>query len=204
MTVGILARQRGRKKRDFMLPRFIFMTDDDRVADAPGVVRALPAGAGVIVRSRNPDHLKQQLEELRPICTSGGVALLAAADPRTALSLNVDGVHLSEDAVLQARGTLRKPPRHWIVTASAHSATAVLRARRLDVDGILISPVFATRSHPGRRVLGTLGYRRLARYAPEQACPLGGVTPETLRRLRGAPVAAICGIDLFLGHPDLP
>lgn len=192
----------GRKKPDVALPRFILIADDNRTACPLDVVRTMPNDAAVIVRSENHARLIAQVTALRPICTSRGIALLAATPPHTAALLEVDGIHLSEAAVQRSGSAAFRFAAHWIVTASAHSVAAVRRARGLGVDGILISPVFPTRSHPGERALGPMGYRRLARHAPEQACPLGGITPKTLRQLKGAPVAAIAGIGLFLDNGE--
>lgn len=193
-----LARSRFGKKRDLPFPRLVFLTDDKRVNDPAAVAAALPAGSVVIVRSQTPEKIVDTVEALRPLCRSRRVYLLAATDPRSARSLDVDGVHLSEANVRQAGRQSRSFPEHWMVTAAAHSAAAVKRAARLGADIILISPVFPTKSHPGARTLGTHGYRRLAGLAPDKACPLGGVTPDTLGRLRCAPLAAIAGIDLFV------
>lgn len=193
-----LACRNSWKKRDFILPRFILMTDDERTTCAQEIVRQMPPDAAVIVRSASLDRLKELIKELRPVCDSKGIALIAATRPELASQLDVDGVHLSEAAVKRSGGALSRCPGNLIVTATAHSVAAVRRARQLGVDGILIAPVFPTRSHPGGRTLGSIGYRKLASHAPEQACPLGGMTMKNLGRLKGAPVAAIAGTDMFL------
>ena len=186
------------KKPPFGGLRLILVTDDLRTVDPLDMVRTLPWGSTVIARSKSLGRLEELVTRLHPFCARNGIPLLAATDLKTATVLGVDGVHLSEQAVRFARLSSGSWRKRWIVTASAHSVTAVRRARALGVDRILISPVFPTKSHPGAQTLGPMGYRRLAQHAPEQACPLGGVTPKTLRRLKGAPVAAIAGTGLFL------
>lgn len=174
------------------------MTDDSRLPDPSEVIERLPAGSAVIARSQEPEKVQALVHSLRAVCAFSRVRLLAATDPQSARLLHVDGIHLSEASVRCAVGAAVQFPRNWIVTAAAHSAPAVRRAQRLGADLIFISPVFPTRSHPDTRTLGPIGYRRLAQLVPEQACPLGGVTPVTLRQLKSAPVAAVVGIDLFL------
>ncbi len=198
MGISNLAWSRAGKKRDLCLPRRVFLTDDDRVADPVAVVGTLPPGSVVIARSRAANRVPKLVAALRPICRARGVFLLAATDIRAARALDVDGVHLSEVAVRRAGRSMLSFPTNWLVTAAAHSPAAVKCAARLGADIVLISPVFPTDSHPGATTLGVYGYRRLAQLVPDRACPLGGITPQTLKRLYGAPVAAVAGIDLFL------
>lgn len=187
-----------RKKRDFILPRFILMTDDERLPDPTSIVGLLPPNSAIIARSQDMARVKVLINVLRPICSSHNIALLAAGDFKTVRSFDVDGIHLSETAVLETNTEMVSFPERWILTAAAHSVSAVQRANSLRADVVMISPVFATRSHPDTQVLGPSGYRHLAQHAPESACPLGGITRDTIKQLKGAPIAAIAGIDLFL------
>lgn len=193
-----LASGQYRKYRPAFLPRFILMCDDDRVPEPETIIPALPTGAAVIVRTRNVDSLDRRVNLLRPLCGAHNILLLAATDPATAFRLDVDGIHLSEACLRRSNGAALRYAEKRIVSAAAHSEVAVKRARDRGADLILISPVFPTRSHPGARTLGPAGYRRLARHAPDQACPLGGMTVDTIRQLKDAPMAAVAGIGLFL------
>ena len=188
------------KKRDLSLPRFILMTDDTRLGSSEEIIATLkqmPPDSGIIVRSIKRAHLASLVKTLRPVCTKLGIKLMAAAAPQSSITKELDGIHLSERSVYLARPHIFNLPRGLIITASAHSEAAVLRARQLGVDGIFISPVFPTRSHPARKCLGAIGYRRVARHAPNLACPLGGITPRNLEELTGAPVNGVAGIGLF-------
>lgn len=74
-----------------------------------------------------------------------------------------------------------------------HSLAEIGRARR--AAALLLSPVFATRSHPGARTLGPLRFRLLAGRAGAPVIALGGMNAKTARRLKWPRWA---GIDAFL------
>jgi len=193
----------GLKKRDFELPRFIFLTDERRVTNPVAVARSMPTNSAIIIRGKNLDILKPQIAAVQPVCASRGLTLLATVSPEMAVSLGLDGIHLSEAQVRRSGGAVSRFAENWVVTAAAHTVTAVRRARKLGVDRILISPVFSTVSHTGANTLGVMGYRKLAKHAPSLACPLGGITPRTLTSLKGAPIAGIAGIEVFLDQAGL-
>lgn len=127
--------------------------------------------------------------------------MIVANDARLALKLGAAGVHLSEDLVRHGllsriRVLRRDRKRGLIVTAAAHSELALRRALSLDIDGVLISPVFATKSHPGTRPVGAVRFAALIaklrhRRAPTSLIALGGVAPATANRL------IACGVDGF-------
>lgn len=62
---------------------------------------------------------------------------------------------------------------------------------------MLVSPLFATRSHPGAKPLGSARFAALARLSPVPVIALGGVKPRhagLIRRLGAAGFAAIDGL----------
>ena len=61
-------------------------------------------------------------------------------------------------------------------------------------DALVLSPVFATRSHPGAPPLGPLRFRLLARQARVPVIALGGMTARRAAAL-GAAWAAIDGLS---------
>jgi len=105
-----------------------------------------------------------------------------AGDARKAKAWRADGVY--GDAARLARG----PACLRLVTA--HSLRQLGRAKR--VDAVLLSPVFATRSHPGARSLGEVRFLMLARQSPDPVLALGGMTAK---RARGLPCHGWAAID---------
>jgi thiamine-phosphate pyrophosphorylase len=187
----VAARLNARNGRG--LPALVLMTDDARQADWAAAVSALPAGAAVIVRHRDARKREALARSLRGPCAARRIRLLIADDAHLAQRVRADGVHVPQRRV-HIIERLRATNRRWLVTASAHGAASVLAARRQGADAVLVAPVFATLSHPGRASLGVLRLAALARGAPAYA--LGGIDAQSVQRLAGA---SICGIALIGG-----
>ncbi|MEQ8667298.1 MAG: thiamine phosphate synthase [Rhodospirillales bacterium] len=175
------------------------MTDDERLADPLGALDRLPAGSAVIVRRREPGAREATARAILPECRRRGMRVLIADDADLARRLGADGVHLPEAAVKRRPRRPFPDEPGWLVTAAAHSGAALARAAGAGVDAVLLSPVFATQSHPGDRVLGPLRFRALCRDAAVPVYALGGIDTAGLRRLRGSGAAGIAGIGIAGG-----
>jgi thiamine-phosphate pyrophosphorylase len=163
------------------LPRVWLMTDERQ---GEGLWRALevaPAGAGVVFRhySLPPRQRAALFEQVRRQARSRGLVLVSAGRRLP----GADGVH-------NGRGT-------GLRTASAHNLREIRRAERRGAELIFLSPVHATRSHPGALPLGPRRFTALARQTPLPVIALGGVSEERFRSLRGA--YGWAGIDAFFG-----
>ena len=84
-----------------------------------------------------------------------------------------------------------------IVTAAAHNRQELIRAQRVGVDAALVSPVFATRSHPHIKPLGPIGFGLMCRNHRIVVIALGGITTTTSRQLFARGQKAIAAIDGF-------
>jgi thiamine-phosphate pyrophosphorylase len=173
------------------VPALFLLTDDERVRDPVVAVNRLPRGAAVIVRARDEHALRRLVAALAPVCRRRGVALIVAGDAWLALRHGAAGVHLSERQARRACPLAGGSGSRLFVTAAAHSLPALLRAERLGAAAILLSPVFATASHPGARPLGTVRFAALVRAARHKnvgaaLIALGGVTPDKAHRLIAA------------------
>lgn len=163
------------------------MTDDAREADWDEAVAALPRGAAVIVRHRQPHAREALARRLRPVARARGVKLLIADDPALAVRVGADGVHVPERKAAMIAGMRARHPL-WLITASAHGL-----ARNVRADAVLLSPVFATESHVGRVSLGVVRFAALSRgcvYA------LGGIDAGSVQLLA---TSRACGIALIRG-----
>jgi thiamine-phosphate pyrophosphorylase len=198
-TLTELARYLKPRHPTQSLPRLILMTDNVRLPDPTIAIHSLPAGSAVILRE--PDQEKRAGLALRvqPLCQQHSVRLLIADDSRLARAIAADGVHLPETSV-------RRGSRRWqrgrspgcIVTAAAHSPAAVRRAAKLGVDAVLLSPVFATKSHPGARTIGPLRFTRWVRESPIPVYALGGIDARGAQRLRTSGAAGFAAIGGLL------
>jgi thiamine-phosphate pyrophosphorylase len=166
----------------FRLPPLVLMTDDDRLSDPLAAARALPRGSMVVARSGNPARLAALVRVLLKLARRKGFAVLVAADPLLAARLGADGFHLPEARLGEACHWRARFPALTMTTA-AHSLGAVIRAQKMPVDAIFLSPVFATASHPERIALSVPRANLIANSAIRPVYALGGIGARNARLL---------------------
>jgi len=175
------------------LPALILMTDAKRLPDPIAAACALPKGSAIVVRHVRASARAELAAALAPIARDRGLRLLVANDAALADRLGADGLHLSEAHAREAAHWRARRP-HWLVTAAAHSANAVATAAAADAHAVLLSPVFATKSQPGREPLGPLTVRAIAQTAGVAVYALGGIDCDNVAQLAGARLAGIAAI----------
>lgn len=158
------------------LPRLWLMTDErqgDRLFEA---LERLPRGAGVIFRhySLDPRARRALFDRVRRAARRRRLMLLLAGSERLARAWRADGSHGRGPAVTMVR------------SAPAHDLRELRAAERAGAALLFISPVFATRSHPGAQALGRAGFARLARQTRLPVVALGGMDEKRSRGLTGA------------------
>jgi thiamine-phosphate pyrophosphorylase len=175
------------------LPALILLTDDERLPDPQGAARLLPKGSMVIVRARNDARREALVAALAPVCRARVLILIVAGDPRLAGRSGAAGIHCPEARHGEIRHWRSLRPS-WRVIASAHSLRACLHAAHCGAHAVLLSPVFATRSHPERAPLSPLRLRAIASAVPVPVYALGGIDSHTAPRLAGAKLAGLAAI----------
>jgi len=163
------------------VPDLLLVSDRRNDAALELMLARLPPGSGLVFRHY---HLapKQRLERFRVLRRAGIVAIWSGT-AREARRARAQGVY--GDPLKLACG-----PR-MMRFATAHSLREIGRANRHRADAILLSPVFATRSHPGARTLGPVRFRLLAAQARVPVIALGGMNARCARRLAWRNWAAI-------------
>lgn len=185
-----------RNGRRGALPPLVLFTDEARLPDPAAAMARLPRGSGVIFRHYAARDREALAHRLAKLSRQRGLLFLVAGDAALARRVGADGLHLPEHRLRH-----RLPPHNpaWLVTAAAHSLPAALRAERLGIDAVFVSPVFPTDSHPGAPALGP---RRLAEWIGALTIPvyaLGGVTAGTARALTGTGIAGVAAIGGLAG-----
>ena len=152
------------------LPRLWLMTDERQQEALWTALARLPRGAGIVFRhyTLSPRARRALFERVRRIARRRGLVLVVAGAERLA----ADGVH-------NRRG-------RGLATASAHDLGELRRAERAGADLVFLSPVFATRSHPGGRSLGRARFGLIAAQARVPVVALGGIDARKARGLSGA------------------
>ena len=162
------------------LPRLWLMTDERQGEALFGAIERLPRGAGIVFRhySLPPSERLALWKRVRAAARGQRHLLIAAGPP-------LPGARGSHNR----RGC-------GIRTASAHNLRELRAAERAGVDLVFLSPVFATRSHPGAKPLGAARFASLARLAQVPVVALGGMTAGRARTLLPGG-CAWAGIDAF-------
>jgi thiamine-phosphate pyrophosphorylase len=168
------------------LPRLWLMTDE-RMGDALwDALARLPRGSGVIFRHYETRDRRALFERIRTIARRRGLMLLLAGSLREAAAWKADGAHGRSPHLRTTRPLLR--------TAPAHDARELARVR---AHAVFLSPVFATRSHPGASALGPMRFARLVRMSEAPAIALGGMDARRFRHLARLGAYGWAGIDAF-------
>ena len=175
------------------LPRLWLMTDE-RQGDGllAAVGRLPPHRAGIVFRhySLTPAARRARFAQVRRIARRKRLLLLLAGPDSTARAWGADGSHGRG----QGRG-LRSAP--------AHDLREIRAAERVGAALLFLSPVHATRSHPGARALGPAGFARLARQTRLPVIALGGIDAGKARDIGRLGAHGWAAIDAWAGsRPD--
>lgn len=84
-----------------------------------------------------------------------------------------------------------------IKTAPVHSVRERMAAERAGADLIFVSPVYATRSHPGAKPLGRVRFGLLTRGSKAKVIALGGMDARKARTLSAFGIHGWAAIDAF-------
>ena len=175
------------------LPLLLLLTDRHRLPDPLAAAQGLPRGSAVILRDYDDPQRAALARRLHKVCRARDLRLLIGGDWRLAAQLGADGVHLPE-AQIDQRSLRRRPPR-MLLTMAAHGVAALYRAHRAGADAVLLSPAFASASHPGAPGLGPIRFAAIARQAPLPVYALGGVTGRNAGRLAASGIVGIAAIS---------
>ena len=157
-------------------PRLWLMTDERQGEALWTALAGLPRGAGIVFRHYHtpPEERRALYEKVRAVARRRRLVLVLAGPARLATAWRADGAH--------GRG-IRRSARPLLVTAPAHDRPELVAAREAGAHLIFLSPVFATRSHPGGLTLGPVRFG-LAAQARPGVIALGGMDAARDRRLR--------------------
>ena len=170
-------------------PDLWLLSDERNDARLEESLMRLPRGSGFIYRHYHlpPEERVARWYELARSARARGHVLVLADSAQTALDWGADGLYGSPRALC--------PTRDLLTLATAHDLAEIGLANRFGADAVLLSPAFATRSHPGAPALGPARFRLLAARARMPVIALGGMTPATARRLAWPRWAAIDGLS---------
>lgn len=174
--------------RQSALPAVWLVTDARNDSRLEAALARLPRGSGLIYRHYHLDTARRRARfaRLKGLARRRGHWLVLSGTAREARAWGGDGAYGTPARLAHGPAALR--------FVTAHSLAEIAAARRARADAILLSPVFATRSHPGARGLGPLRFRLLAARAGVAVIALGGMDAARARRIGAAHWAAIDGL----------
>lgn len=176
------------------LPGIWLLSDARNDAVLEQVLAALPPGSGVVFRHYHleSDARRARFARVKAAADAQGHAVVLSGDAALAVQWEATGVY-GPPARLGPQGRLLR-------LATAHDAAGIVAANDAGVDGVFLSPVFPTQSHPGAPALGAEEFRRLAGTSQVPVIALGGMNAARAAALRWPRWAAIDG----LSHPAMP
>lgn len=187
-TVAKLAsRLNWRRLDQSTIPQFYVLTDQDRFANPLvelfDTLHHLPRGAAVVVRHRDAKQCQALAKAIVPPAHRLGLKVLLAGDVRAALKHHCDGVHLSQARARLGPLRISSLPPGFIISAAAHDGLSLRRAAWAGAQVVMLSPVFATQSHPHSKPLGLHRFTIIAASGNRRIVALGGVSKQNVKRL---------------------
>ena len=178
------------------LPACWLISDARNDAALERAIARMPRGGGFIYRHYHlaPDERQARFAALARLARARGLCVLWAGSMAQAQRMGADGAYGDSLRIGSGGRGLR--------LATVHSLREMARARR--ADALLLSPVFATRSHAGATGLGPLRFRLMARHAGAPVIALGGMDRLRARRLGWPRWAAIDGLSTRLSTGQNP
>jgi thiamine-phosphate pyrophosphorylase len=192
-ALAALARRLNREAGAPPAPSLYFLTDPERTPDPLAVMRTLPRETAVVYRHFGASERLRLARAIASLCRSRGLTLLIAADPALARQVGAAGVHWPERAL-----PTHRDGDFSLVTVSAHSREAALRASFWGANACILGPVFSTRSSSDNAPLGLFCASQIARATPIPVIALGGVDADNAARLSGRGFAGLAAVDAFL------
>lgn len=173
----------------YPVPRILLLSDARNDAALARALGRLPRGSGLVFRHYHlaPAARRARFGALRRFCRRHGHAILLSGAAAQARAWGADGAYAAPARLGRRTGGLR--------LATAHDLAELGDAARAGADAVLLSPVFATRSHPGAPVLGPVRFHLLAALSGVPVIALGGMNRRRARRLHSHGWAAIDGLS---------
>jgi thiamine-phosphate pyrophosphorylase len=187
-----------------MLPHLHAVTDERvaRTADLDRRAGELAGGASgdLALHARGRGLSGREHYELAVrLSLPAGALLFVNERVDVALAVRAQGVQLGQGAMSPVDA--RRLRRDWWIGASVHDVEEAHAARDAGADYLVVGPVYATASHPGRPPLGVEGFAEMAAIGLP-AIAIGGITVERVGAVRAAGAYGIGAIRALWDASD--
>ncbi|SMF63660.1 thiamine-phosphate diphosphorylase [Allosphingosinicella indica] len=167
------------------------MTDERLGGALLEIVASLPPGSGIVFRHYSLAPVERRTLFDRVRAAAGDAVLLLAGPDALAAEWGADGSH-NRDSQRRGEG--------WR-SAPVHALEDLRAAEAAGADFVFLSPLFATRSHPGAAPLGPERFAEIAREAEQPVIALGGMNEDRGREAEALGAYGWAGIDAFAARP---
>jgi len=180
------------------LPRLHAITDERiaRRVDLDDVARELAKGGGsqLAFHARGRGLSGREHYDLAVrLSDSPTVRVFINDRLDVALTVPAAGVQLGHGSLPVSAARALNPL--WWIGVSVHNLPEAEAARLSGADYLVVGPVFATASHPGRAPLGLATLQQIARAAGAlPVIAIGGMSIERVREVRGAGAYGVAAI----------
>ena len=184
-------------------PRLHAITSDEVLASRRFLERAqaIAAGPEIAIHLRGTVSARALLdlaEALRELTAANGSKLFVNDRADVACMVGADGVHLPAAGLPVSAARTAFPAAGWI-GRSTHSVRSVRAALAEGADYVMLGPIWATLSHPGRRHLGP---DILGETTPARVIAIGGITPGRTARCVAAGAYGVAAIRALWSAAD--
>jgi thiamine-phosphate pyrophosphorylase len=185
-------------KKTASLPVLFAFSDEARYPNPMPLINRLPPGSGFIFRHYLFPERKRLALRVVKACRERNLLCFIAGDLKLCLHTAADGIHFPEHQLRRPTyGLSHFKQQGGLVTAATHSLSSGLIAQKYGVDGVFVSPVFATKSHVDTIHLGLLRFAQITKQLNIPAFALGGVHISQTTRLKKSGAYGLGGISLF-------
>lgn len=176
------------------LPNLWLISDERNDPELETALANLPRGSGFVFRHYHlePKARRARFDVLAALARKRDHRVILSGTGSLAQNWGADGIYGPPAKMNRAAGVLG--------LATVHNLPEIRAAERAGADAVLLSPVFATRSHENARTLGPVRFRMLAGKARIPVIALGGMDAAGAKRLNWPRWAAIDG----LASPNFP
>ena len=183
------------------LPRLHAITDERiaRRADLDDIARELAIGGGsdLAFHARGRELTGREHFDLAvQLSNSQTVRLFVNDRLDVALAVPTAGVQLGHGSLPVSTARALNPL--WWIGKSVHDLAEADAARAEGADYLVVGPVFATATHPGRSPLGLAKLQQIAAAAGEiPVIAIGGITADRVREVRSSGAYGVAAIRAF-------
>ena len=174
---------------DTQLPLIWLLSDARNDARLEKALAGLPPQSGFVFRHYHLDEgqRRARFTALRRIAHEAGHVAILSGTADKAQEWQADGVYGATEKLGPENGLLR--------LATAHDLAELRQAEAVKANGVFLSPVFATHSHPGGKTLGARGFHSLAKQTHLPVIALGGMNAARAKELDWPRWGAIDGLS---------